>query len=75
MDTVSLKILNPKALKILKSLEDLELISINKKNESSLQNLLSQLRNTKSQKLSLKEITKEVEIVRAKRYAKQKSNN
>lgn len=75
MDTVNLKILNPKALKLLKNLEDLELISINKKTESSLQNVLSKLRNTKNQKPSLKEITKEVEIVRAKRYAKQKSNN
>ena len=70
METLRIDIVNPKAKKIIKELADLNLISIRDKNPiKSFAKLLSKIRS-KTEKPSLDEITKEVELVRAKRYGK-----
>ena len=75
MKTYQIDILNPKAFKLLKDLADLELISF-KKSEDSLQSIIKRLRKKASANPpSLEEITKEVEIVRAKRNAAKKGKN
>jgi hypothetical protein len=70
METLKIDIVNPKAKRIIKELADLNLISIHDKNPlKSFESLLTRLRK-KTGKISLEEITKEVELVRAKRYGK-----
>ena len=73
MTTVQIDILNPKARKLLQALADLNLISIKDLGENSFLKVVMELRK-KAEKAppSLDEITKEVELVRAKRYAKEK---
>jgi hypothetical protein len=73
MTTVQIDILNPKAEKLLKDLADLNLISIRDLDQNAFLKVVRKLRK-KGQKapLSLDEITKEVELVRANRYAKEK---
>jgi hypothetical protein len=70
MRTLQIEILNPKAAKLLKDLEEMDLISIKKPTKKSLSALLEKLRSKESSAPTLEEITKEVEIVRAKRYGK-----
>jgi hypothetical protein len=70
MNTIQVNILNPKADIILKDMEKQNLIAIQKPSKSSLQSVLNNLRSNAKIAPSLKEITKEVELVRAKRYAK-----
>lgn len=73
MNTLQIDIKNPKATKLLKSLEDLDLISIRKVKNEEFLNLLKKIRaKAKNNTPSLNEITKEVEIVRSSRYAKSK---
>ena len=70
METLRIEIVNKKAKKILKELADLNLINIQDIDPSkSFQNLLNRLRSNKGAP-SLDKITKEVELVRAKRYGK-----
>lgn len=70
METLTIRIVNKKAKKILKDLADLNLINIQEKNPmKAFQTLLNQLRSKKGAP-SLEEITKEVELVRDKRYGK-----
>jgi ppGpp synthetase/RelA/SpoT-type nucleotidyltranferase len=70
METLRIDIINPKAKKILKELAELNLINIQEKASiKSFESLLSKLR-TKGKGISLEEITKEVGIVRSKRYGK-----
>ena len=70
METLKIEIVNKKAKKILQELADLNLINIQDQDPlKSFQSLLNRLRNQKDAP-SLKEITKEVELVRAKRHAK-----
>lgn len=72
MKTYQIDILNPKAIKLLQDLADLDLISFSK-TDDSLQNVVRRLRKKASTNPpSLDEITKEVEMVRAKRYASKK---
>jgi len=70
MNTIQVNILNPKADIILKDMEKQNLIAIQKPTKSTLQSVLNNLRSNAKTAPSLKEITKEVELVRAKRYAK-----
>lgn len=73
MDSYQINIINPKALKILKDLADLELISFKKTEDESLQKILKRIReNAGPDAPSLEEITREVELVREKRYASKK---
>ena len=70
METLRIDIVNPKAKKIIKELADLNLIAIRDKDPmKSFQGLLNKLRS-KTEVISLDEITKEVELVRAKRHGK-----
>lgn len=73
MDTLQIDILNPKAGKLLKDLAELELISIRNQKDDGFMTLVNKFRKrTKGNPPTLEEITKEVEIVRASRYAKSK---
>lgn len=70
MDTMRIDILNPKAVKLIKDLADLKLIAIRKPAENDFSDLVEKLRSNAESAPSLEEITREVELVRAKRYAK-----
>lgn len=71
--TYQVDILNPKASKLLQDLAELNLISIKQTKEDGFMKVVNRLR-TKAidNPPSLEEITKEVESVRAKNYAKKK---
>ena len=73
MKTIEVNILNPKANVILKDMVKKNWIAIQKPSKSSLQSVLNNLRSKAKTAPSLKEITKEVELVRAKRYTKLKA--
>jgi hypothetical protein len=70
MNTIQIDILNPKAAKLLKDLADLNLIAIRKSPKNNFAAVLKKLRANANTSPSLEEIAKEVEQVRAKRYAK-----
>lgn len=68
MATINIEIINPKAKKLLQDLADLRLISISE-NKNPFLDVIKKLRSQKAN-ISLDEITKEVELVRNKRYGK-----
>jgi hypothetical protein len=70
MNTLQIDILNPKAAKLLKDLADLNLIAIHKSPKNNFAAVLKKIRAKDSEVPSLEDIAKEVELVRAKRYAK-----
>ena len=70
MDTMRIEILNPKAARLLKDLADLNLIAIQDTSKNGFAAVLKKLRSKAKTAPTLDEITKEVELVRAKRYAK-----
>jgi len=70
MDTLRIDILNPKAAKLLKDLADMNLIAIHDTPKNGFSDVLRKLREKANTTPSPEEITKEVELVRAKRYAK-----
>lgn len=71
MNTLKINILNPKAVKLLEDLADLNLIAIeDSSNNNDFKNTLERLRSKESVPLTLEEITAEVEAVRTERYAK-----
>lgn len=73
MQTYQVNILNPKAVKLLKDLADLNLISIKESTEDDFLKVVKRLRSkAANHPPSLEEITKEVEVVRTKRYGKNK---
>lgn len=74
MASLQVDILNPKAGKLLKDLADLNLISIREmKSNDNFLKIVKQIRTkAKDNPPSLEDITREVESVRAKRYAKAK---
>ena len=66
--TYQVDIIDPKAKKLLQNLADMNLISIKQDKRQDFLTLVASLRKkAKSSSPSLEEITKEVEIVRAKR--------
>ncbi|MBS1523305.1 MAG: hypothetical protein JST50_20060 [Bacteroidetes bacterium] len=67
MRIFKVEILNPKAIKLLKNLADLNLIAINDIPENGFSKTLVHFR-AKGQKPSLEEITAEVESFRTERY-------
>jgi hypothetical protein len=77
MEALRVEILNPKVMDILDRLADLRLISISKEDESltNLRELLKQLRSKSSNVPDLEEIQKEVQQIRAKRYAKKSAQD
>jgi hypothetical protein len=70
MDTMRIDLLNPKAAKLIEDLADLKLIAIHKPTENDFSELVERLRSKAEFAPSLEEITREVELVRAKRYAR-----
>lgn len=71
--TLQIDILNPKAAKLLKDLADLNLISIREEQGNHFMEVVAKLRKKASSEIpTLEAITKEVELVRTKRYAKKK---
>lgn len=68
--SIRIDILNPKAVKLLKSLADLELIAIKENSKKGFSEILKKLRSKSKTAPDLEEITKEVEKVRANRYGK-----
>lgn len=68
MTTLKVDILDPKAEKLLKNLEELKLISIRKSSQTEFFEVLRQLRSKNKRTPSFANITKEVEAVRSKRY-------
>jgi hypothetical protein len=70
MTTMRIDILNPKAAKLLKDLADLNLIAIQDTSKNGFEGVLKKLRAKSKSAPSLEEITKEVELVRSKRYEK-----
>ena len=70
MEALKIEILNPKALQLIKGMQELKLIKVSDAPISSLKAYLKKMRRNSSSAPSLEEITKIVEDVRAKRYAK-----
>ena len=70
MNTIRVDILNPKAAKLLKDLADLKLIAIQDASKNGFADVLKKLRSKAKSAPTFDEITKEVELVRSKRYAK-----
>lgn len=70
MNAIRVDILNPKAAKLLKNLADLNLITIQDIPKNGFETIVKKLRAKAKSAPSLDEITKEVELVRAKRYEK-----
>ncbi|MBK6834715.1 MAG: hypothetical protein IPG89_10745 [Bacteroidetes bacterium] len=69
MASLNIEILNPKAKKLLQDLAELRLISISEKDSNPFMEVVKKLRSKKA-KISMDEITKEVEALRTKRYGK-----
>ena len=70
MEALKIEILNPKALKLIKGMQELKLIKVSDEPVSRLQAYLKKMRRNAASAASLEEITAIVEEVRAKRYAK-----
>ena len=69
MEALKIEILNPKALKLIKGMQELKLIKVSDEPVSTLKAYLKKMRSNAAAP-GLHEITKIVEEVRAKRYAK-----
>ncbi len=70
METMRIEIVNKKAKRILMDLADLKLIKIKGEDPiKSFQDLLNKLR-ARGKTPSIEEITKEIELVRARRHGK-----
>lgn len=70
MEALKIEILNPKALQLIKGMQDLKLIKVTDEPVSALKSYLKKMRQKSSSVPDLEEITKIVEEVRSKRYAK-----
>lgn len=73
MDELKIEILNPKAMQLIKGMQDLNLIKISEDSNSLLKEYLNRMRQNSSDAPDLEEITKIVNEVRAKRYASKKT--
>ena len=76
MKMYQIELLEPKAQKLLEELVNLKLIKVQElpKPKKEFAILLAKIREKKAKKMTLAEITKEVEYVRKKRYAQRKQN-
>jgi hypothetical protein len=70
MEAFKIEILNPKALKLIKGMEDLNLIKVTESPASILKAYLKKMRSKAVGAPTLDEITAIVEEVRSTRYAK-----
>ncbi len=72
MEAITIEIVNPKAKQLIEDLAAMKLINISQSTTSlnnDLLKILAKLRSNAESTLTLDEITKEVESVRAKRHA------
>ena len=67
MEAFKIEILNPKALQLIKGMQDLKLIKVSDEPVSTLKAYLKKMRRNSSTAPDLDEITKIVEDVRTKR--------
>ena len=70
MEALKIEILNPKALQLIKGMQELKLIKVSDDPVTTLKAYLKKMRSNSAITPSLDEITKIVDEVRAKRYAK-----
>lgn len=70
MEALKIEILNPKAMQIIKGMQELKLIKISEEPISTLKAYLKSTRRNAALAPTLNEITQIVEAVRAKRYGK-----
>lgn len=70
MKAYKIEILNPKALQLIKGLQDLNLIKLTDEPATALRAYLKKMRRRSASAPSLEEITQIVEEVREQRYAK-----
>jgi len=70
MEALKIEILNPKALQLIKEMQDLNLIKVKTEPVSKLQSYLKKMRKNASSVPSLDEIATIVDEVRVERYAK-----
>ena len=70
MEALKIEILNPKALKLIKGMQELNLIKVSEEPATRLRVYLKNMRRKSSSVPNLEGITKIVEKVRAERYAK-----
>ena len=70
MEAIRIEILNPKAMQLIKGMQDLKLIKVADEPKSTLKIYLEKMRKNSKTAPGLDEITDIVEEVRAKRYAK-----
>ncbi len=70
MEALKIEILNPKALQLIKGMQDLKLIKVTDEPASAMKEYLKKMRRNAVAAPGLDEITKIVEDVRAKRYGK-----
>jgi hypothetical protein len=69
MDALKIEILNPKALKLIKGMQDLKLIKVSNAPASALKAYLKKMRRNAASTPNADEIKKIVAEVRAARYA------
>lgn len=72
MNTIRVNILNPKAAKLLENLADMNLIAIQDVSKNGFAGVLKKLRSKAKSAPTYDEITKEVELVRSRRYEKKR---
>jgi hypothetical protein len=70
MEALKIEILNPKALQLIKGMQELKLIKVSDEPVSKLKGYLQKMRRNSSAAPNLEDITTIVEDVRTKRYAK-----
>lgn len=70
MEALKIEILNPKALQLIRGMQELKLIKVSDEPVSLLKSYLKKMRRKAATVPDLDEIAKIVEDVRAKRYAK-----
>jgi len=70
MEALKIEILNPKALQLIKGMQDLNLIKVSEEPVSKMKAYLKKMRSNASKAPSLEEIAKIVNNVRAERYGK-----
>ena len=70
MEAIKIEILNPKALQLIKEMQDFNLIKISKEPVSKLQSYLKKMRKNADSVPTLDEISKIVDEVRTERNGK-----
>ena len=70
MEALRIEILNQKAMKLIKGMQELDLIRVSEEPTSKVKAYLKKMRRNAASAPTLEEITKIVEEVRAERYAK-----